>query len=410
MFSYAAIFFVLLGLGLVAWMVWRLRHKPPPARGSGEADRIRRKLAVLKVAHTDGKVHDDEYDRRRHALALRLADLSHDRATHKPDKPPLWALGALAVVSGTLGVGLLVWSTQSSSPAVAPVQSAAPAASAAHPLSLDRLERAVAQSRQRVSANAQDAGAWAMLAHSYDMLGRYTDAGAAYAKLIELKPADAQVLADAADSMALARGRRFEGEPMRLIRRALELDPNNLKALSLAGAEAFGRNDAAQAIAYWQRARTQVTDAALSRELDDRIAEARSLKERARSAGAAPLAPAASGVAAFVSGRIVLADRLKSKISANDALFVFARPADGSRMPVALVRRRASELPIEFELDDSMAMVPDARLSKQSRVIVGARISKRGDASPKPGDLQGFSVPVAVGTQGLRVEISEVVQ
>jgi cytochrome c-type biogenesis protein CcmH len=54
--------------------------------------------------------------------------------------------------------------------------------------------------------------------------------------------------------------------------------------------------------------------------------------------------------------------------------------------------------------------VPEARLSQQARVIVGARISRRGDASPTAGDLQGFSVPVAVGTQGLRIEISEVVQ
>jgi cytochrome c-type biogenesis protein CcmH len=311
-----------------------------------------------------------------------------------------------------MGAALLLSPRRAPSPAESSAQSAAPAASAAHPLSSDRLEKAVAQARERIKADPKDAGAWAMLAHSYEMLGRYTDSSAAYAKLIELRPTEAQVFADAADSMALARGRRFDGEPIAWIRRALDLDPNNLKALSLAGAEAFGRNDGAQAMAYWQRARAQVNDAALSRELDDRIGEARSLEQRSASAARAPSRPAppASGASAFVSGRIVLSDRLKAKVAANDAVFVFARPADGSRMPVALTRRLASELPIEFELDDSMAMVPEARLSKQSRVIVGARISKRGDASPKPGDLQGFSVPVAVGTQGLRIEISEVVQ
>jgi cytochrome c-type biogenesis protein CcmH len=78
-------------------------------------------------------------------------------------------------------------------------------------------------------------------------------------------------------------------------------------------------------------------------------------------------------------------------------------------MPVALMRRRAEELPFEFRLDDSMSMVSQARLSLQSRVIVGARISKRGDATPGSGDLQGFSAPVAIGTQGLKLEIAEVV-
>jgi cytochrome c-type biogenesis protein CcmH len=339
-------------------------------------------------------------------MALRLSALQRARSSSR-----LRAPAAVALLFAALGGAMLMRPAQNRSPTVATVVAPAPPpASAAHPLSLDRLERAVSQSRQRVAAEPKDAGAWAMLAHSYDMLGRYSDASAAYAKLIELRPDDAQVLVDAADSMALARGRRFDGEPMRLIRRALELDPKNLKALSLAGADAFGRNDAAQAIAYWQRARAQVAEAALARELDDRIAEARALKERVASSKVVPSAAVASGPVAFVSGRIVLSDRLRSKVSASDALFVFARPADGSRMPVALMRRRASELPVEFELDDSMAMVPEARLSKHARVIVGARISKRGDASPQAGDLQGFSVPVAVGTQGLRVEISEVVQ
>jgi cytochrome c-type biogenesis protein CcmH len=79
-------------------------------------------------------------------------------------------------------------------------------------------------------------------------------------------------------------------------------------------------------------------------------------------------------------------------------------------MPVALMRRRASELPLEFRLDDSMALVPQSRLSAQTQVIIGARISKRGDATPKAGDLQGFSAQVAVGTTGVRLDIAEVVK
>jgi cytochrome c-type biogenesis protein CcmH len=164
-------------------------------------------------------------------------------------------------------------------------------------------------------------------------------------------------------------------------------------------------------LAYWQRARSLATDPVLTREFEERIAEARALQARPASAvAAAPAQIAPPNPAAFVSGRIVLSDKLKSQVSANDVLFVFARPVEGSRMPIALMRRRASELPIEFRLDDSMAMVPQARLSTQARVIVGARVSKRGDASPQAGDLQGFSAPVAVGTPGLRLEIAEVVK
>ncbi|EGJ10250.1 TPR repeat-containing protein, partial [Rubrivivax benzoatilyticus JA2 = ATCC BAA-35] len=91
-------------------------------------------------------------------------------------------------------------------------------------------------------------------------------------------------------------------------------------------------------------------------------------------------------------------------------VFVFARPADGSRMPLAIVKRTAGELPFEFTLDDSQAMTQEMLLSAQKRVIVGVRVSKTGDAMPQPGDLQGFSEPVAVGANGVRIVIGDVVK
>lgn len=321
----------------------------------------------------------------------------------------------LTLATGSLLVGalLLTWpSPKAGSGDAAAPPSTTSAASAAHPLKAEQLERTIAQMRERTKQSPQDATAWAMLAHSYDMLGRHGEAGAAYTRLIELVPNDPQILVDTADSMALSRGRQLQGEPMKLIERALALDPKNLKALSLAGTEALDRGDAAQAVGYWQRARALVTDPVLAQGFDDRIAEARALQSRPASGVVAKAAASAPppDPAAFVSGRIVLADKLKSQVAANDVVFVFARPVDGSRMPVALMRRRANELPLEFRLDDSMAMVPQTRLSGQSRVVVGARISKRGDATPQAGDLQGFSTPVAVGTTGLRLEIAEVVK
>jgi cytochrome c-type biogenesis protein CcmH len=130
---------------------------------------------------------------------------------------------------------------------------------------------------------------------------------------------------------------------------------------------------------------------------------------------AAPTAMAASGPAvaaasAVVSGRITLADDLQSKAPPDATVFVFARPIDGSRMPVAILRRHVSDLPLQFSLDDTMAMVPEARLSRTSQVVVGARISRRGDVAPVAGDMQGLTAPVAVGTRDIKLEISEVLQ
>ena len=279
-------------------------------------------------------------------------------------------------------------------------QPAAPSASAAaHPLKGEQLEHTVARMRERVKVSPDDATAWAMLAHSQDMLGHYADAGPAYERLVALRPNDAQVLTDAADSLAQAQGRRLQGQPMQWVQRALVLDAGNVKALSLAATDAFERKDFGAAIGFWERARAQLSDSAVTPEIGANIAAARALQSRA-----------ASGTGDTLRGRIVLAAGLRAQVAPGDTLFVFARPAEGSRMPVALMRRRASELPLEFQLDDSMAMVPQARLSLQARVIVGARISRRGDATPGAGDLQGFSAPVDVGARDLVVEIAEVVK
>ena len=79
-------------------------------------------------------------------------------------------------------------------------------------------------------------------------------------------------------------------------------------------------------------------------------------------------------------------------------------------MPLAMMRRQVRDLPIDFNLDDSQSMMPGLTLSQQKSVIIGARISKRGDAMAQPGDLQGLTSPIAVGSSGVKLEISEVVK
>jgi cytochrome c-type biogenesis protein CcmH len=120
-----------------------------------------------------------------------------------------------------------------------------------------------------------------------------------------------------------------------------------------------------------------------------------------------PADGAAAG-AASVQVRITLAPALAAKASPDDTLFVFARAPQGGKAPLAIQRRQVKDLPLDVTLDDSMAMSPAMRLSSVPQVIVGARISKSGNAMPQPGDLQGLSPVVPVGTQGLALQIAEV--
>jgi len=119
--------------------------------------------------------------------------------------------------------------------------------------------------------------------------------------------------------------------------------------------------------------------------------------------------PAAKGGGAL-RGEVRLAEKLKSQASPDDIVFIFARAAEGPPMPLAVLRKRVRDLPLTFALDDSMAMAPQARLSGFARVVVSARVSRSGQATPQPGDLQGASAAVANDASGVRLVIDSVVR
>lgn len=251
---------------------------------------------------------------------------------------------------------------------------------------------------------------WVMLARSYAALQRFPEAARAYERATTLAPTNAQLLADRADVMAMLPGQSADGEPARLVARALELEPDNLKALALAGGAAFEKQDFATAVRHWARARELVPpDSEFARNLDRSLAEARTALAAAGGAAKPAPGPAAAAAApAAVSGTLSLAPALKDKVAPGDTVFIVARAAEGPRMPLAIVRRSASELPIRFTLDDSAAMTPEFRLSKFPQVIVSARVSKSGEATPRPGDLLGQAGPLAPDGKPVEIVIDRV--
>jgi cytochrome c-type biogenesis protein CcmH len=134
----------------------------------------------------------------------------------------------------------------------------------------------------------------------------------------------------------------------------------------------------------------------------------------AAQAAAAPQAkPAAAtdaAAAGMIRGTVRLSPALAMMAAPTDAVFIFARPAEGSRMPLAILRKQVKDLPVDFVLDDSMAMSPGAKLSLFPKVVVSARVSKTGQAVPATGDLTGQSAPIGPTASGLMIEINEVVK
>jgi cytochrome c-type biogenesis protein CcmH len=273
-----------------------------------------------------------------------------------------------------------------------------------HQVSQQEIEAMIGKLAERMKANPGDAQGWAILARSYYVTGRFAEAAEAYGKLVELMPNDADILADYADALAMSQGRKLAGKPMELVQRALKADPNQWKALALAGTDAFDRKDYRAAVGYWERLRTSVPpESDMAQSLESSIAEARELG--GMGAAPKPAAPLAAAGGGRVAGTVKLDAALAARADPNDTVFIFARPAEGPKMPLAIVRKQVKDLPLTFALDDAMAMSPQFKLSGFSDVVVGARVSKSGQAAPQSGDLEGLSAPVKVGATGVAIVI-----
>ena len=404
---------------------WRARAGAAPAPDATLAA-LRRQIEQLSTLHASGALADVPYREARGVLEKRLVDVVVSTPTAAAPaagagKGMLAALAAFVLLIASAGYAWL-GTPQALSPEARTAQ--APAGEGGHSVTREQIEAMLEALAARLKDKPDDPDGWAMLGRSYAVLGRHDESVAPFKHALSLRPNDAVLVADYADALAAANGRSLEGEPSRLIEQALKLDPNNLKALSLAGTAAFNREDFAGAIRHWEKLAQLAPGGDMVQQVQGGIDEAR----RRMGGGAVPMqaataAPANPGATAAqpaptlgaaagadsVSGTVTLAPSLAGKAAPTDTLFVFARAAEGPRMPLAILRKQVKDLPLSFKLDDSMAMSPAAKLSSTARVIVGARISKGGGALPQPGDLQGFSPVVAGGATSLKIEIGETV-
>ncbi len=271
------------------------------------------------------------------------------------------------------------------------------------PMNQEAIEKMISEFAAKMEKDPEDLKGWAMLARSYRLLGRNEDAEKAYVRAGSFIDSDPQLLADYADTIAINAKGNFAGKPTQLINKALQLDPDNLLALWLSGTVSYNAKNYQAAVQTWEK---------LLKLLPSNTDEARSIEAsitEARVKGKLPPAAKEPISNKGVSGTIVIAPELKSRIQATDVLLVIARKP-GERMPVAILKTGVGNFPMDFVLNDSLAMSSSALISQLSEVSVEVRISKTGMAMPESGDLISAVQTVQVGAKNIQLLVNQVRQ
>ena len=280
--------------------------------------------------------------------------------------------------------------------------------SADQPLDDGKLDAMIADLERRVRAQPDDGEAWMMLAGARKFRGLPAAANEAFEEALRRVPPSARLLAEFAESLALVRDGRFEGRPVALLEQALRLDPDDPKAVALMGAAQYQAGNLAEARTYLRKLLDSFPADRPEREaLRDVLA--RIDAQIGQPPAISPSAPAGAQEGA-ISGSVDLDPSVAERATRMKTLFIFARLPSGPRLPLAVLRVNTPSLPLEFKLDDSLAMDPSRKLSSVNEVVIEARLSASGNAIREPGDLYGESPVVKPGTRGLQLRIDKVVQ
>ncbi|MCP5278929.1 MAG: c-type cytochrome biogenesis protein CcmI [Thiobacillus sp.] len=270
----------------------------------------------------------------------------------------------------------------------------------------------IQQVEEKTRQDPNDAQAWSILAKTYSAVGHWPEALKAWEKALTLRPDEPAVMTGYAEALAISNNRVLEGKPMELVQKALEKDPNDIKGLELSAIGNYQQRNYAKAIYFFKQLYKQLPPEspyaqdvlAAQQEAEGMIKSTLSGMDDLSAQGTDQTK---DGAGATISGVVDIAPALKAKVSDKDVVFLFARGGT-SGAPVAAIRGPANAFPLEFELNDSLAMNPESRLSKFKEVTLIARVAKSGDVKGAPGDLEGSIKMVKVGAKDVKLLIDSV--
>ena len=408
---------LLVAMLFVVWPLWRKSaFNNDVLRDAANLGILRDQSSEMEVDLQNGLLTQEAYEQGKRELQGRLID--EVKVTEQPAiKPPRNPAKTLAMVMALL----LPLFTVALYYQVGTPKALLPGATtnAVDNSSLVTTDEGLKELEDELESNPENAQGWFRLANSYIQMKRYSEASKAYEQLVKQVPEEAQLWANYADVYAMANGKSLQNEQVKkFLTQALDIDPDNITALALSGSAAMQDKDYVTAITQWQRLVALLEPGSPEgRQFSGSIQEARDLlaaepvgKEKLAHLPAVEVAQnQVAGGAEAITGTATLSPALAAQAAPDDLVFVLARAAQGPKMPLAVLKKQVKDFPLQFSLDDSLAMQPQLKLSGFDQVVVIARVSKSGSPMAQAGDLQGMTDAVKPGSKGLNVVIDSVV-
>ena len=390
---------IALAIALLAPALLRRPPEPSHSRSSINIGIARERERELRRELQEDVLSEADYDQARAELEINLlGDLDQDQdpasALIRTPAPVTATLLAVLIPLAALGLYLFLGHPGALDPSPGLM---AQQLTSAQPSTPD-VDAMLSKLRERLLEQPDDVRGWTLLANALMSTGRYHEAVTAYERLVQLEPRSPEFLVRLADALAMSNNGSLAGQATQLITEALALDPEQIQGLWLAGIAAEERGEPIQALDFWRRLEPLVVDQPeLLSEVRVMIGRASTELQKNQAQMAEPLQIAVS-----------ITPDLLGSVTSEDTLFLYARVPDGPPMPVAARKLPALPLPRQIILDDRATVMTGGSLLDHRQLVVGAHISRSGNAMKSSGDLLGMTNPFdPAQTQELAVVVNK---
>lgn len=415
-----AVGMILLALGFVLLPLLRQRKTVHIDRDAINIRIVKQQLGELEADLKSGKLEQSVYEAAKADLENALlndldsANTQPSETAKKPAASGRWLAAFVMIAVPLSSIGLY---QKLGSPAAIDPGMTAPTQASNNQLAMPQMsmEEAIEKLAQQLEEEPNNAEGWSMLARSYLSEREFGKAVGAFEKLYALTGDQPEVLVRYADALAMAQGGKITGKPYELLKLALKQEPQNAQANWMAGLAEEEAGNSAAALKHWQVVRPLLTNQPeLMQMLDSMIARAKTQTAEVVAEATqvienpTQVTPTQETASKSITVTVELSPELAELAQPQDSVFIFAQAMQGPPMPLAVSRQQAKDLPITVTLDDSMAMIPQMKLSGFDQVKVGARISKSGQAAPTSGDLTGSIKGIVPGQESVvRITIDQ---